>query len=135
MLLSARILKDVSSVNSFDYDTEHRFMQGNAETIYIQLTDLDKDRVKDGFKPSGRRYIPQTGATLTVTIRSIDDARTVQRQALQPFPGDPSIWQLQIMPTDRIAGACKMELALVEGGRTTRGETTKCLVAIIPGGI
>lgn len=123
MLLSARMLTNVVDANTFDYSTQVSFTQGDAPTIYFQLIDAGKDRVEDGFSPSGRRFISATGATLSVVVDTLDDARKVNRVAVQPFAGDPSIWALTFLPTDTIRGVATLRLTLNQGGATTRGSS------------
>jgi hypothetical protein len=121
MRLSARILENVSGVNAFDYANQASFTEGDTPTIYIQLIDASKDRAEQGFVPAGRRYVPATGATLEVTFDHIDSARKVVRAASQPFPGDPSIWAVNVMSTDKIRGTVNVKLSLTEGPKVTKG--------------
>jgi len=130
MLLSARIIKNLRDVNTFDYDTDYRFVSGNPGVVTFQLIDVDKDRARDGYHPPGRRYVPANDAELIVTIKSIDNDRTIERNAVQPYPNqDPSIWQLPIASTDNILGTCTLFLALTQNGETIRGVANKVLVA------
>lgn len=125
MLLSARVLNDVASVNSFEYASNVAWMEGDATTLYFQLIDASLDTDMAGFNPSGRRYMPATGATLSVQLQNIDDAKVVNRTATQPFAGDASIWSIQILATDALHGMPQMLLTLVEpdglSTKTTRG--------------
>lgn len=121
MQLSARILENVSGVNSFDYANQASMTEGDAPLVYFELVDLKKDRADLGFVPAGRRYIPAAGATLTVILDNIDDARRITRAATQPFPNAPSIWAVQLLAADQIRGTVNMKLSLVEGVKTTKG--------------
>jgi len=120
MLLSARALEHVSDVNNFDYSTQIHCTEGDAPTIYLQLIDLSQDRVDHGFSPAGRRYVPAAGATLQVVFDHINDTRKVTRVASQPFPQDPSIWAVPLLPTDGLKGTVNLKLTLIEGAKTTR---------------
>lgn len=120
MLLSARILQDVQSVNSFRYSQAAQLSQGDTATIYIQLVDASLDRAMEGYNPAGRRYIPASGATLAVTLPSLNQLKQISgRAASQPFPGDLSIWSFTILSTDIIRGTVGLQLALNEGGKIT----------------
>lgn len=121
MLLSARMLKDVQNVNSFEPDTELNWTEGDSLDIYFQLVDSSLDRPEQGFYPSGRRYVPASGATLQCTVECIDGAKTVTRSATQPFAQDGSIWKLSILSSDPIRGNPQLRLKLTEGSKTTRG--------------
>lgn len=121
MLLSARFLNDVASVNSFEPADAAEFTEGDATYVYFQLIDLTLDRQADGFEPAGRRYVPAVGATLQCVIESIDDAKTVTRLADQPFAQDGSIWRVQILSSDTIRGTANLRLRLTEGSTTRTG--------------
>ena len=121
MLLSARILKDVNTVNSFEYANQMSWTTGDTVTVHIQLIDASKDKALDGFKPTGRRFIPDTGSVLTVTLESMDDAKSVTRVAVQPFATDGSIWSFQILSTDLVSGTPQLRLSLNQGSVLTSG--------------
>lgn len=121
MLLSARILKDVCDVNSFEADTQASWTEGDQLTLYIQLIDASLDLATQGFNPSGRRYIPASGSTLQIVLEDLDDAKKLTRLAAQPFANDGSIWTVSILSTDKIRGSPQMRLTLTEPGKTTRG--------------
>lgn len=121
MHLSARVLKDVQSVNSFEADTELSWTEGDTLDIHLQLIDVSLDRALQGFQPEGRRYVPTAGATLSCVIENIDDAKKITRLASQPFANDGSIWRLSILATDVIRGTPQLRLTLTEGTKVTRG--------------
>lgn len=123
MLLSCQMLQNVVDVNTFEYDTQVSFTQGDGPTIYFQLIDANKDRVENGFHPAGRRYMPAAGATLNVVVDSIDDSKKVTRTAVQPFASDPSIWSLTFMGSDTIRGTATLRLTLSESAKITRGSS------------
>lgn len=112
MNLSARVLKNVANVNSFDYSTQLEFSQGEAVTVYLQLIDRNKDVSGQGFNPPGRRYVPTSGAALRVAFGGIEC--TYFRDATQPFD-DPSIWAFPILATDKIRGTISIRFRLAEG--------------------
>jgi hypothetical protein len=134
MLLSCRMLQNVVDVNTFEYDTQVAFTQGDGPTIYFQLIDANKDRVEAGFNPSGRRYMPAAGATLSVVVDSLDDAKKITRTAVQPFATDPSIWSLTFMANDAIRGTTTLRLTLTESAKITRGSSQLGAVLIHPQG-
>lgn len=121
MLLSLRILENVSGVNAFDYAQQARMTEGDVPTIYFQLVDLARDRADKGFVPAGRRYVPAAGATLSVVLDNVDGARKVTRAATQPYATDPSIWAVTLTTADTIRGTVNMKVTLTEGSTVTRG--------------
>ena len=128
MLLSCRMLQDVSGVNSFEYAEAAEFTEGDAASVYFQLIDRSKDARSSGFVPSGRRYMPAAGATLEVVLDHLDDGKKVTRAASQPYPQDPSIWKLDVMASDKVLGTVTMRLALTEGAVVTRGSLAAALL-------
>lgn len=123
MLLSCRILGDVANVNSFDCVAAAEFNDGDSPSVFFQLIDLAKDQGLQGWKPAGRRYMPAAAATLQVTFDSIDTSKQLVRQAIQPFVQDPSIWKVDILPTDagKLRGTVAIRLLLTEGSIVTNG--------------
>jgi hypothetical protein len=121
MLLAARMLNDVASVNAYEVAEQVEFTQGDTVDVYFQLIDASLDKAVKGFVPGGRRYMPAAGATLSVKLDNIDDNVAVTRSAVQPFANDPSIWKLPVLSTDRIIGTCALVLTLTEAGKVTRG--------------
>jgi len=122
MLLSARFLNQVSSVNVFDYVDSAQWTAGDTVSLYIQLVDLSVNLPSKGYFPAGKRYMPAVGATLSVTLSNINDAVQLVRSAVQPYPTtDPSIWRIDILSSDTIRGTCDVVLALSEGANKTSG--------------
>lgn len=117
MFLSARMLNSVVNVNSFDYADSVEFSQGDTIDCYFQLIDASKDKPIQNWKPAGRRFMPASGATLSVRVDNIDDNVAIQRSAVQAFPtSDPSIWKVSIVGSDVIRGTCALVLDLNQGG-------------------
>lgn len=129
MLLSARMINDVSGVNAFTPVSVLEFTEGDAPTIYFQLVDLSKDKSEQGFNPPGRRYIPASGATLQCAIVHPDDTKKLTRFATQPFVQDGSIWALTLTTTDFVRGSVDLLLTLTEGPKVTRGAIRSSIVA------
>lgn len=122
MILSARILNDVQGVNSFEAADVGEFTAGDQASVYLQLIDASLDKSLAGFKPSGRRYIPATGAVLQVVVTSIDDATKITRLAVNPYPTDDrSIWRIDFTSADLIQGTASLQLVLTEGAVVRRG--------------
>jgi hypothetical protein len=118
MLLSIRFLNDVSNVNSFEYASNVEFHAGDPQAISFQLIDASLDRPEQGFVPAGRRYMPPAASTLAVTFQNLDDAKRFTRAATQPFPLDPSIWQVPVLASDPLVGTVRLKMVLTEPDRT-----------------
>jgi hypothetical protein len=121
MLLSARILLDVASVNNYRVAPQVEWTEQDPVTFYIQLVDASADTSTMGFNPPGRRYIPASGATLSVTLENINDAKQVTKTATNPYASDTSIWAISILSTDLIRGTPQMRITLTEGSTVRRG--------------
>ncbi len=121
MLLSARPLRDLASVNSYEHATVFQFTQGDVVTIGFMLIDASLDTSSENFLPPGRRYMPATGATLQCVIESLDSGKKITRFATQPYPQDASIWTIQMLASDLISGTANLRLTLTEGTTVTRG--------------
>jgi hypothetical protein len=120
MLLSARPLENVQTVNSYEIVDHLEFTEGDGPSLYFQLIDLTKDRSEQGFIPAGRRYMPAAGATLQVIFDNLDDAKVTTKVAVQPFVQDASIWRVDLMPTDPVIGTVRVKLVLTEGAAVKR---------------
>ena len=121
MLLSARMLDSVNGVNSYEQVSCVRYFEGDAPAVYFMLIDLSLDRAEAGYMPSGRRYVPAAGATLSVLLDNLDDARKCSRAATQPFAQDLSIWCVQLLPSDSARGTINLKMILTEPTRTLNG--------------
>lgn len=121
MLLSARVLEDVSTVNNFKVAADIEWTEGDPVTFYIQLIDASVDTAKCGYNPPGRRYMPAAGATLTVVLENIDDSKEVTKTATNPFATDTSIWAISILSSNTIRGTPQMRLTLTEDTVVRRG--------------
>ncbi len=115
MILSCRFLIDVAGVNSFEITDTIEWFGGDVRNLDFQLVDISVDRAIQGFSPAGRRYMPAAGATMVVTLGSVNDANKVSRVATQPFATDSSIWRVPILATDPMKGTVSFKVTLTEG--------------------
>lgn len=129
MLLSASFLTQVADVNNFAESAKIQMTEGDTLDVYLQLRDLSVNPASSGYNPAGRRYVPVVGASLQVTIDSLDDTRKVVKFAAQPFAQDPSIWKFTILSTDKIVGTHPMKLVLSEAGKVTTGILNNAVLA------
>ena len=117
------MLNDVAGVNSFEYVQVAQATQGDTVDIYFQLVDAGKNQSSPNsfYSPSGLRFVPAAGATLQVVLKSINDAKTINRFASQPYAQDGSIWKLSLLAGDELQGTFGLNLTLTEAGRVTKG--------------
>lgn len=128
MLLSCRLLDQVSSVNAWNYSEKIEFTEGDTVRLYFQLVDKSLDRPPGTWKPAYRRYVPADSAILQVTLLNIDDDKVISdRVATQPYAGDKSIWYIDITASDAVKGTVSITLKLTEGTKVTRGRLDNCL--------
>lgn len=101
MRISAKTLKNVENVNFWQYTSQVYANEGQANSLFIQLVDLDKpleENPKNLVNPSfPLRYI-STASVLAVsaTFESIDDSQEFVIVGSQPFAGDKSIWKFDL---------------------------------------
>ena len=131
MVLSARILRDVASVNNFRVASgPHEMVEGDGDSyVYFQLVDTTLDTATEGYQPTGRRYVAAEAATLTLRMESLDIAKMVTRSASRPYALDGSIWRVAVLATDPLRGSVGWRLTLLEGGvaRTGRLQPALCI--------
>ena len=119
MLLSGRILSNLADVNTYTPTDAVRFREADPVSVYLQLTDAS---VPDGGNTGGRRYVPIDGAVLQVSILPLDcGAKIINRVCYQPFAGDASIFNFQILPSDGIRGTQDLNFRLTEGNNVRTG--------------
>lgn len=112
MYLSARIITNVQSVNSYKEAADVRFRQGNPATLYIQLTDAEQTDVDS----HALRYMPASGASMTLTISALNANDVVTKAATQPFANDTSIWSMPITAAEAAnLGSGNLTGSLTEG--------------------
>lgn len=113
MRLSAKTLKNVDNLNSWAYSenwvVRQNGLTGEADTLYFQITDLDRD---------GIRYMPSNSASMSVFFQSLDDAGDITKTAVMAFPSDDrSIWKIILSATD-LPNSGNVIFSLTDGGNT-----------------
>lgn len=109
-------------VNNYTVVDSVQFTAGDTISCYFQIIDASKNAAIYGSNPSGLRYVPAVGATLTVTLENIDsDLAITDRACTQPFVGDASIWMVSITAFDTIEGIMQMRLKLTQSAVVTYG--------------
>lgn len=121
MVLSAKILKNVDSLNAWQHTTHWSVGRdgnlGEPATLYFQIVDMDRD---------GIRHIPSALATMTVTFPSLDDDLVMTKTASLAFADDRSIWKIELLATDLPSGGI-VRFSLTDGGITRRWSVQNAL--------
>ncbi len=112
---------DLTTVNQFRAQPSLRLVSGDPATLYVQL--LNESYDCSSFDPQTIRYVPNTGATLSVVLDNIDTSRRITKAATQPFAGDASIWSISLTPSEsaRLEGTISLKFTLTEGTAVRNG--------------
>lgn len=114
MRLGGQVISIFCNINDFEYVSPLQMNEGNATRIYIQLVDLNRKLCADLNGTYYMRYMPVAGATLKVTIDSIDDDAIIEKNASQ-VTGDASLFYFDIYANE-VLGSGNLHLALTEPG-------------------
>ena len=122
MRLGLVMLDPNSTLNNLKYLREVYVNQGDTPTILFQIIDLD---TADQNNLIGDRYIPATGATVQLTITSVNDANTLVLNASMAFPNDDrSVWTFS-MTSNQTTKAAGVNINAV----LTQGQQVNNIVA------
>jgi hypothetical protein len=108
--LSAKPVINYQNNNSFDYASEWNIRQGESNTLYFQLVDLDQ---------AGLRYMPQSGTSVSVIFPSLNTNNTLTITAIQASADDKSIWKVDLT-ANQIPSTGNVNFTIVESGNTKR---------------
>jgi hypothetical protein len=95
MRLSATLLNNYNNINSFDTTLQWKVRNGEPNTLYFQLEDLDQNCGQ------GLRYLAGIGSqnqpyAVFVKFLSIDNTQVLNIQAIQADVNDSSVWSVTI---------------------------------------
>jgi hypothetical protein len=112
MRLGIQMLNSSSTVNSVLPVNQIQVNPGETSSVYFQLVDLDQ---KNGNCPASR-YMPMTGATLSILLTSLNAANNLTKLPTNPFPQDTSVWSFNLSASDTaIMAGINMKATLTEG--------------------
>lgn len=123
MRLSGKILKNVYNVNAWQYVSQTFMTEGNPNTLYVQLVDLDQTTaIATERSPSNPeypiRYIsPATSLTSTALFDALDADEKITVNGSQPFPGDRSIIKFDLA-ADQVPNSGNLQITINEDGVT-----------------
>lgn len=117
MRLSAKILKNVTDINHWQYAAQAIVSQGQPNTIYIQLVDLEYSfapEKSEAFPEFPIRYISNaTAISVSALFESLVDSEEFEVNATQPFANDRSIWAITI-PSDQLPQSGSLTITVTE---------------------
>jgi hypothetical protein len=92
MKLSAKFLKNVSNINTFQYTNQWDISEGSANRLYFQIIDKLKEDLR--FMTQATLY------SVSVTFLSIDSNSEITKSAVQAFADDKSIWYIDLSASE-----------------------------------
>lgn len=118
MRLNAKIIKNVSSVNHWEYTDSAYLQEGQINEFYFRLVDLDK--IHPGEKSKilpdfPLRYIPQGTTTVSVTFPDLNPENEFSASASQPFADDKSIFKITLA-SNQVPNSGGMRISITEDG-------------------
>lgn len=127
MKLGVRVLNSNSTLNNLMHLNQIEVSPGETATVIMQLVDLTTVSESNRI---GNRYMPATGATLSVTIQSNNSANVLTKVASQPFAQDASVWQITLNATETAQiGAMDLLVTLTEGASIKKANGKQTLIA------
>lgn len=107
MKLAIQMLDPQSTLNNLIYINQAEIIPGETPTIMFQLVNAS----------TKQRYIPSTGANMTIRLFSTNSNNMITKTPVQPFVSDDrSIWSFSLNSTETSkAAGVNMEITLTEG--------------------
>jgi hypothetical protein len=121
MRLNAKILKNVNSVNSWQNASQAYMAEGQPNTLYLQLVDLDVSTNVDtekspAFPQNPIRYMSQAAVlSASATFLALVDDEEFSIVGTQPFADDKSIWKFSLS-ADQVPSSGNLKVTLTEDG-------------------
>lgn len=114
MRILMRLLESVLSANNFCEVDQLEYSQGSGDAIYFRLIQDKSGKCEECNK---LRWLPSNSATIQFVFDNIDETAKITRTGVMAFPSDDrSIFRVDMMPTDKIAGI--VSATLTDGGKT-----------------
>lgn len=128
MVLVFKLLDEVRDFNTFVEVDRKKIVKGNPTSVYIRIMQDKSDTEKALL-----RFIPQSGATVTVKFNHIDSEKVLIRPATMPYPEDRSIWKVDLLATDTNISYSDIYVTLTQGSITEDVLAASDLVVLDPG--
>lgn len=127
MKLNLQMLDPSSTLNKLHLLSEVEVYPGSTATIMFQLVDLNQQLsdICDLYS----RYVPASGATVSVVISNLDSANVVTKTATNPFADDRSIWSFDLTATEttQLSGIT-LQVTVTEGASVKKFISSGVLV-------
>jgi len=125
-MLSAKVLNSSASLNDFDFIGALDFIAGEATTLALRLTQVQRE--------DELRYVAADGATMNVVLNN-KDGSTLTKAATLIDAGDRSLWKVALTSgeTEDLAGG-NFTFELTEGATLTKGWVENGMSLLITGG-
>jgi hypothetical protein len=148
MNLTAKPIITFNNVNSYVFGNQWIINNGNTQTLYFQLVDMDQAiqgnsnfiGIFTGIPPvgttAGLRYLLGVGSQnqpyqVQVTFPSIDNNQRLTVTATQADVNDSSIWYVTLAP-NMIVGGGNVQFTIYQGSSIMRFSTLDILNVIFP---
>jgi hypothetical protein len=115
MRLGFVFVNNYQNVNYFNEVPSIEISNGNPDTIYFRIVNLDTKDSNGKFL----RYIPASGSIVSVMFNNIDSTKIANKIASMVSVDDRSIYSVAVMPTD-ILSSQSFEATLTEGSNVIK---------------
>lgn len=118
MRLGLVMLDNASVLNGLKYLNQVYISPGDTASVFFQIVDLDSVNQNNLI---GNRYMPISGATMSMIIQSVNDRKTLVLTPTMAFPNDDrSIWTFSLTQYQTsIAAGVNLIATLTEGTKVT----------------
>jgi len=121
MRLNAKVLKNVYSVNVWQYANQAIINEGQVNDFYIQIVNQDLSTAivekSQAFPENPIRHMFPTGVTATATFDAVDAASVFSVTATSPFAEDLSIFKFSLTNI-QLPNSGNVKITIVSGTDT-----------------
>ena len=122
MRLGIQMLDSISTLNDLKFRNQIDILPGETSTVMFQLTNAD----------AGMRYMPGTGSSVGIVIKSVNKAFTLTKAATQPFPQDLSIWSFNLNATETGSMAGVNMFVTLTDGASVKKAVAQSVIVVAP---
>jgi hypothetical protein len=119
MRLSGKILKNVINVNRWEYATQAIVAEGQPNTIFVQLVDLEhsyRQEKSEAFPEFPIRYISSALVmSAEAFFSALVDDEQITITGTQAFASDKSIWKFELA-ANQVPKSGSLKITIVEDG-------------------
>lgn len=119
MRLSGKILKNVTSINRWEYASQSIVAEGQSNTVFVQLVDLEhsfKQEKSEAFPEFPIRYISSaTVMSAEAFFSALVDDEQITITGTQAFADDKSIWKFELSDS-QVPKSGSLKITITEDG-------------------